>query len=97
MSAPEDWINKQVAIGISAAKPQLIIGELLEVSDRGVTISVPVGVSTSTVFYPWRRVEMVQLESSANDESPSDEQLARRIEELGNLVSENASSREVGE
>ena len=83
MSAPEDWINKQVAIGISAAKPQLIIGELLEVSDRGVTISVPVGVSTSTVFYPWRRVEMIQLESSANDDSSSDEQLARRIEELG--------------
>ena len=44
MSAPEDWINKQVAIGISGAKPQLIIGELLEVSDRGVTMSVPFGV-----------------------------------------------------
>jgi hypothetical protein len=83
MSAPEDWINKQVAIGISGVKPQLIIGELLEVSDRGVTISVPVGVSTSTVFYPWRMVEMVQLQSSANNASPSDEQLARRIEELG--------------
>ena len=46
MSGPEDWINKQVAIGISGVKPQLILGELLEVSDRGVTISVPVGVST---------------------------------------------------
>jgi hypothetical protein len=52
MPAPEDWINEQVAIGISGAKPQLIIGELLEVSDRGVTISVPVGVSSATVFYP---------------------------------------------
>ncbi len=83
MSAPEDWINKQVAIGISGVKPQLIVGELLEVSDRGVTISVPVGVSTSTVFYPWRMVQMVQLESSANNDSPSDEQLARRIAELG--------------
>ncbi len=83
MSAPEDWINKQVAIGISGVKPQLISGELLEVSDRGVTISVPVGVSTSTVFYPWRVVEMVQLESSADNDSPSKEQLARRIEELG--------------
>ncbi|MDP8971930.1 MAG: hypothetical protein M3N45_01850 [Actinomycetota bacterium] len=83
MSAPEDWINEQVAIGISGAKPQLIIGELLEVSDRGVTISVPVGVSSATVFYPWGMVEMVQLESSANNDSPSDEQLARRIEELG--------------
>jgi len=83
MSAPEDWINKQVAIGVSGEKPQLILGELLEVSDRGVTISVPVGVSTSTVFYPWGMVQMVQLESSANNESPSNEQLARRIEELG--------------
>jgi hypothetical protein len=84
MPAPEDWINKQVAIGISGVKPpQLILGELLEVSDRGVTISVPFGVSTSTVFYPWRMIEMVQLESSANNDSPSDEQLARRIEELG--------------
>ena len=83
MSAPEDWINKQVAIGIAGVKPQLITGELLEVSDRGVTISIPVGVSTSTVFYPWRMVQMVQLESSANNASPSDEQLARRIEELG--------------
>ena len=44
MSAPEDWINNQVAIAISGAKPQLILGELLGVSDRGVTISVPVGV-----------------------------------------------------
>ena len=59
MSAPEDWINKQVAIGMSGEKPQLIFGELLGVSDRGVTISVPVGVSTSTIFYPWRIVEMV--------------------------------------
>ncbi len=83
MSAPEDWINKQVAIGIAGVKPQLIIGELLEVSDRGVTISVPVGVSSSTVFYPWGMVQMVQLESSANNDSPSDEQLARRLEELG--------------
>ena len=83
MSGPEDWINRQVAIGISGEKPQLIFGELLGVSDRGVTISVPVGVSTSTIFYPWRRVEMVQLESSANNDSPSDEQLAQRIEDLG--------------
>ena len=82
MSAPEDWINKQVSIGISEVKPQFISGELLEVSDRGVTISVPVGVSTATVFYPWRMVQVIQLESSDND-SPSDEQLARRIEELG--------------
>ena len=83
MSAPEDWINKQVAIGISGVKPQLIVGELLEVSDRGVTISVPAGVSYSTVFYPWGMVQMVQLESSANNDSPSDEQLAQRIEDLG--------------
>ena len=83
MSAPEDWINNQVAIAISGVKPQLILGELLGVSDRGVTISVPVGVSTSTVFYPWRIVEMVQLESSADDDSPSDEQLAQRITDLG--------------
>ena len=83
MSAPEDWINNQVAIAISGAKPQLILGELLGVSDRGVTISVPVGVSTSTVFYPWRMVAMVQLESSADDDSPSDEQLAQRINDLG--------------
>jgi hypothetical protein len=83
MSAPEDWINQQVAIGVSGVKPELIVGELLEVSDRGVTISVPVGVSTSTVFYPWRMVQMVQLESTANNDSPSDEQLARRIAELG--------------
>ena len=83
MSAPEDWINKQVAIGMSGEKPQLIFGELLGVNDRGVTISVPVGVSTSTIFYPWRIVEMVQLESSANNDSPSDEQLAQRIEDLG--------------
>ena len=61
MSGPEDWINKQVAIGMSGEKPQLIFGELLGVSDRGVTISVPVGVSTSTIFYPWRIVEMVQF------------------------------------
>jgi hypothetical protein len=59
MSGPEDWINKQVAIGMSGVKPQLILGELLGVSDRGVTISVPVGVTTSTIFYPWRTVEMV--------------------------------------
>ena len=83
MSGPEDWINKQVAIGMSGEKPQLIFGELLGVSDRGVTISVPVGVSTSTIFYPWRKVEMVQLETSANNDSPSDEQLAQRIEDLG--------------
>jgi hypothetical protein len=83
MSGPEDWINKQVAIGISGEKPQLILGELLGVSDRGVTISVPFGVSTSTIFYPWRIVEMVQLETSANNDSPSDEQLAQRIEDLG--------------
>ena len=83
MSGPEDWINKQVAIGTSGKKPQLILGELLGVSDRGVTISVPFGVSTSTIFYPWRIVEMVQLETSANNDSPSDEQLARRIAELG--------------
>ena len=83
MSGPEDWINKQVAIGMSGEKPQLIFGELLGVSDRGVTISVPVGVSTSTIFYPWRIVEMVQLESSANNDSPSNEQLAQRIEDLG--------------
>ncbi len=83
MSAPEDWINKQVAIGISGVKPQLISGELLEVSDRGVTISVPVGVSTATVFYPWGMVQMVQLESSVSDNSPSNEQLAQRINELG--------------
>ncbi len=83
MSAPEDWINRQVAIGISGEKPQLIVGELLEVSDRGLTISVPVGVSTSTVFYPWGMVQMIQLESSANNHSPSDEQLAQRIAELG--------------
>ena len=83
MSGPEDWINKQVAIGMSGEKPQLIFGELLGVNDRGVTISVPVGVSTSTIFYPWRIVEMVQLESSANNDSPSDEQLAQRIEDLG--------------
>ena len=82
MSAPEDWINNQVAIEISGVKPQLISGQLLEVSDRGVTISVPVGVSTSTVFYPWRMVQVIQLQSSEND-SPSNEQLARRIEELG--------------
>ena len=84
MSAPEDWINNQVAIGISGVKPQLISGQLLEVSDRGVTISVPVGVSTSTVFYPWGMVQMVQLASSANNDLPSDEQLAQRIAELGN-------------
>ena len=83
MSGPEDWINKQVAIGMSGEKPQLIFGELLGVSDRGVTISVPVGDSTSTIFYHWRIVEMVQLETSANNDSPSDEQLARRIEDLG--------------
>jgi hypothetical protein len=83
MSGPEDWINKQVAVGMSGEKPQLIFGELLGVSDRGVTISVPVGVSTSTIFYPWRIVEMVQLESSANNDSPSNEQLAQRIEDLG--------------
>ena len=83
MSGPEDWINKQVAIGMSGEKPQLIFGELLGVSDRGVTISVPFGVSTSTIFYPWRVVQMVQLESSANNDSPSDEQLARRLAELG--------------
>ena len=83
MSGPEDWINKQVAIGISGEKPQLILGELLGVSDRGATISVPVGVSTSTIFYPWRIVEMVQLESSANNASPSYEQLAQRINDLG--------------
>jgi hypothetical protein len=68
---------------MSGEKPQLILGELLGVSDRGVTISVPVGVSTSTIFYPWRIVEMVQLESSANNDSPSDEQLAQRINDLG--------------
>ena len=83
MAAPEDWINKQVSIEISGVKPQLIIGELLGVSDRGVTISVPVGVSTSTVFYPWRVVQMVQLESSANNDSLSDKQLAQRINDLG--------------
>ena len=83
MSAPEDWINNQVAIAISGVKPQLILGELLGVSDRGATISVPVGVSASTLFYPWRVVEMVQLESSADDDSPSDEQLAQRINDLG--------------
>ena len=83
MSGPEDWINKQVAIGMSGEKPQLVFGELLGVSDRGVTISVPVGVSTSTIFYPCRRVEMVQLESSANNDSPSSEQLDQRIEDLG--------------
>ena len=83
MSAPEDWINNQVAIAISGAKPQLILGELLGVSDRGVTISVPVGVSTSTIFYPWRIVEMVQLETSANNDSPSNEELAQRIDDLG--------------
>jgi hypothetical protein len=83
MSGPEDWINKQVAVRMSGEKPQLILGELLGVSDRGVTISVPVGVSTSTIFYPWRIVEMVQLESSANNDSPSDEQLAQRINDLG--------------
>jgi hypothetical protein len=83
MSGPEDWINKQVAIGMSGEKPQLIFGELLGVSDRGVTISVPVGVSTSTIFYPWRIVEMVQLESSANNDSPSNEQIAQRIDDLG--------------
>lgn len=83
MSAPEDWINNQVAIAISGVKPQLILGELLGVSDRGVTISVPVGVSASTVVYPWRIVEMVQLESSADEDSPSNEQLARRINDLG--------------
>jgi hypothetical protein len=68
---------------MSGEKPQLILGELLGVSDRGVTISVPFGVSTSTIFYPWRIVEMVQLESSANNDSPSDEQLAQRINDLG--------------
>jgi hypothetical protein len=83
MSAPEDWINNQVAIGISGVKPQLILGELLEVSDRGVAISVPFGVSTSKIFYPWRIVEMIKLESSANNDSPSDEQLAKRIANLG--------------
>ena len=83
MSGPEDWINKQVAVGMSGEKPQLILGELLGVSDRGVTISVPFGVSTSTIFYPWRIVEMVQLESSANNDSLSDEQLAQRINDLG--------------
>jgi hypothetical protein len=83
MSGPEDWINKQVAIGMSGEKPQVILGELLGVSDRGVTISVPFGVSTSTIFYPWRIVEMVQLESSANNDSLSDEQLAQRINDLG--------------
>ena len=83
MSGPEDWIKKQVAIGMSGEKPQLIFGELLGVSDRGVTISVPVGVSTSTIFYPWRIVEMVQLESSANNDSLSDKQLAQRINDLG--------------
>ena len=83
MSGPEDWINKQVAIGMSGVKPQLILGELLGVSDRGVTISVPVGVSTSTIFYTWRIVEMVQLESSANNDSPSNEELAQRIDDLG--------------
>lgn len=83
MSGPEDWINKQVAIGMAGEKPQLILGELLGVGDRGVTISVPVGVSTSTIFYPWRVVQMVQLESSANNDSPSDEQLAQRINDLG--------------
>jgi hypothetical protein len=83
MSGPEDWINKQVAIGTSGEKPQLILGELLGVSDRGVTLSVPFGVSTSTIFYPWRVVQMVQLESSANNDSPSNEQLAQRIADLG--------------
>lgn len=83
MSAPEDWINNQVAVAISGVKPQLILGELLGVSDRGVTISVPVGVSASNVFYPWGMVEMVQLESSADEDSPSNEQLARRINDLG--------------
>ena len=83
MSGPEDWINKQVTIVMSGEKPQLILGELLGVSDRGVTISVPVGVSTSTIFYPWRIVEMVQLESSASNDSPSNEQLAQRIDDLG--------------
>jgi hypothetical protein len=83
MSGPEDWINKQVAIGMSGEKPQLILGELLGVSDRGVTISVLFGVSTSTIFYPWRIVEMVQLQCSANNDSPSDEQLAQRINDLG--------------
>jgi hypothetical protein len=83
VSAPEDWINKQVAIGISGVQPQLILGELLEVSDRGITISVPVGVSTSTVFYPWRMVQMVQLQSSANNYAPSEEEIGRRIAALG--------------
>lgn len=68
---------------MSGEKPQLILGELLGVSDRGVTISVLFGVSTSTIFYPWRIVEMVQLESSANNDSLSDEQLAQRINDLG--------------
>ena len=83
MSAPEDWINEQVSIGLSEVKSQFIRGELLEVSDRGVTISVPFGVSTSTVFYPWRMVQVIQLESSANNDSLSNEQLAQRINDLG--------------
>ena len=75
MAIPEDWIGKRVALLADRAQ-QWEAGELVEVSDRGVTIVYDAGGSASPRpgFYPWREVQTIDLldyqQGPLTEESP---------------------------
>ena len=71
MAIPEDWIQQQVFVQIVGGNPDTIHGELLEVNDRGVVLSVPLNQGSSSdtkVFYHWPSIRWLGITS--DDDQP---------------------------
>ena len=68
-SAPEAWIGRQVVIGIGTQGARLS-GELKEVSDRGLVLhyGTETGREPGHVFYPWSKVQAIQLPDEEQSE-----------------------------
>jgi hypothetical protein len=74
MVAPEEWIGRRVVIQIEGLSEDLIGGELLEVSDRGLVLSrIVEGPHPAPVFFPWRVVRFVQHDTR-DDQAPQDDE-----------------------
>ena len=74
MAAPEEWIDGRFVVQIEGSSEDFIGGKLQEVSDRGLVLSRTVeGGQPAPVFFPWRVVRFVQLDTRP-DQAPQDDE-----------------------
>lgn len=86
MAAPDDWLGKRIGISLENTSPNVIMGEMLEVSDRGVVLSAPDADNPpSTIFYPWRMIRFVQLDPVAEIRTNEPEESKRKPWSGGNF------------